>query len=171
MIPYFTNQVPLTSAVREPNPFSPPSLRFPAKLNVLERRRQHVLSGFNTFLFLSRFVGFNIIMGTVLRDTISIIKRISKTVPVISSVIFILRSSGGKERLLLIVPTALFFLGSQPVVIVGDFFGRRTTHRTAYQDVCLMLQHYDPAGWFLVCSLFHCCALHFLTLLQPFYHC
>ena len=111
--------------------------------------------GFNTFLFLSRFVGFNIIIGTVLRDTISIIKRISKTVPVISSVIFILRSSGGKERLLLIVPTALFFLGSQPVVIVGDFFGRRITHRTAHQDVCLMLQHYDHAGRFLVCSLFH----------------
>ena len=171
MIPYNTNQVPLTSAVREPNPFSPPSLRFPAQFNVLERRRQHALSGFNTFLFLSRFVGFNIIMGTVLRDTISIIKRISKTVPVISSVIFILRSSGGKERLLLIVPTALFFLGSQPVVIVRNFFGRRITHRTAHQDVCLMLQHYDPAGWFLVCSLFHCCALHFLTLLQPFYHC
>ena len=163
MIPYNTNQVPLTSAVREPNPFSPPSLRFPAQFNVLERRRQHVLptvstrclSGFNTFLFLSRFVGFNIIIGTVLRDTISIIKRISKTVPVISSVIFILRSSGGKERLLLIVPTALFFLGSQPVVIVRNFFGRRITHRTAHQDVCLMLQHYDHAGRFLVCSLFH----------------
>ena len=41
MIPYNTNQVPLTSAVREPNPYSPPSLRFPAQFNVLERRRQH----------------------------------------------------------------------------------------------------------------------------------
>ena len=124
-------------------------------LRVEKTKTTRSSDGFNTFLFLSRFVGFNIIMGTVLRDTISIIKRISKTVPVISSVIFILRSSGGKERLLLIVPTALFFLGSQPVVIVRNFFGRRITHRTAHQDVCLMLQHYDHAGRFLVCSLFH----------------
>ena len=25
-----------------------------------------------------------------------------------------------------------------------------------------MLQHYDPAGRFFVCSLFHCCVLHSL---------
>jgi len=51
---------------------------------------------------------------------------------------------------------------TKPVVVVGDFVGRGGVAGTAYQDICFMLQHYDPAGWFLVCSLFHCCVLHSL---------
>ena len=49
-----------------------------------------------------------------------------------------------------------------PVVIVRYFVGRGGVVGTAYQDICFMLQHYDPAGRFLVCSLFHCCVLHSL---------